>query len=540
MLKKILTPVLAFLLLSFSKAQNVNLTYRSRLAYPGHSCANICGYVDAKKNEYALVGVSNGMSIVNVTNPDNPVEVVKVPWKVSGNGQEWKEIKVYKNYAYMVSEAGGGVQIVNLSALPSSAITYKHWKPKITVASAGISDTLKTIHALHIDTTKGNIYLYGHNLGNKGVIVASLANPESPVYLGLYNKDYVHDGYVNNDTLYAGRILSGKCEILDFTNKSNPVSLAEFTTPSSFTHNTWPNNNGKTLFTTDEKSNSFLTSYDISDLNNITELDRIQSNPGSKSVVHNTHIMNNFAITSWYRDGITIVDVSRPNNLVQVGNYDTYTQGAGNGFQGCWGVYPYLPSGTIVASNIEDGLYVLSPIYKRACYLEGNVKDAVTNANLNGVTVDVLNLNEDKGLTANLGDYACGSVSAGTYKVQFSKTGYQTRVINNVVLSNGVVTTLNTKLLPVGFDIAEHELSGLTIQLNENPFHEQLQVSYSTNAAHFNVTQKVQLINSLGQVVEEKSLNSPNGVLQLGLELEAGFYFLRFGQQKTIRVIKTN
>ena len=87
--------------------------------------------------------------------------------------------------------------------------------------------------------------------------------------------------------------------------------------------------------------------------NNIQEVDRIQSNPGSLSIPHNTHFDNNFLITSWYRDGTTVHDVTYPNNMIQVAYYDSYS-GSGDGFDGCWGTYPFLPSGLIISSDIKS------------------------------------------------------------------------------------------------------------------------------------------------------------------------------------------
>lgn len=84
---------------------------------------------------------------------------------------------------------------------------------------------------------------------------------------------------------------------------------------------------------TDEINNSFLTAYDITDLGNITELDKIKTNPGSNSIVHNVHVSkDSFAVTSWYTEGFNIVDVSRPHNLIEVGKYDTYSGSLGDGF----------------------------------------------------------------------------------------------------------------------------------------------------------------------------------------------------------------
>jgi len=94
-------------------AQNMNVTFRAQLQYPNETLANICGYVDSLGNEYALVGAQKGMSIVDVTNPSAPVNLVQIP----GPDNLWKEIKVRGKYAYVTSEGGQGLQIINLSSL---------------------------------------------------------------------------------------------------------------------------------------------------------------------------------------------------------------------------------------------------------------------------------------------------------------------------------------------------------------------------------------------------------------------------------------
>ena len=259
----------------------------------------------------------------------------------------------------------------NLKTLPAN-ISYTQYTGNGTIAGQ-----LSSIHALHVDTTTGYLYLYGSNIGSGNTLFFSLANPASPSYAGQYiypgggNAAYVHDGYADNDTLYEGHIYNGFYAIVDVRNKSNPVLIATQGTPTAFTHNTWLSEDHKTLFTTDENANSYLAAYDISDPQNIQEISRFQTSPGSNSIVHNTHILNGYAITSWYTQGVVITDVSRPDNPIEVGKYDTYPQGAGNTFNGCWGVYPFLPSGTIVASDIDNGLFVLTPTYVRGAYLEG-------------------------------------------------------------------------------------------------------------------------------------------------------------------------
>lgn len=434
--------LLSFLLVfiaSFGAAQNFNIVERAHMTFPGQTLANICGYA-ADGHEYALLGGSQGMIVVDVTNPDNPVQIVQVP----GVNNLWKEIKVYQHYAYVTTEGvGGALQIVDLSNLPNTNLAYHTY-----TGDGAIAGQLSKIHALHIDVTKGFVYLYGHNIGNKGALVLDLnQDPYNPHYVGQYNLQYIHDGYVDNDTLWACQIYQGNVTVINFADKANPVVLQTQQTPGNFTHNSWLTLDHKTLLTTDEVSNSFLTAYDVSDLNNIHELDRIQTTPGSNSIVHNTHIRDDYAVTSWYRDGVAIVDAHRPQNLVMVGAYDTY-DGSGSGFDGAWGVYPFLPSGTLVVSNIDEGLYVLTPTYVRACYLEGHVTNASTGADLNNVSVSIVgNSASNNAVTDISGQYKTGQPQSGNVMATFSKQGFYSQTLP-AVLNNGEVTILDVALEP--------------------------------------------------------------------------------------------
>ena len=437
---------LSFLIFcSFYTEAQLNIQLRAQLPYAPVQLANIGGYVDSTGNEYALVGTTTGLSIVDVTNPASLVTKFTVP----GVASIWREVKTWQHYAYVTNENGDGLQIINLAYLPDSIQTTQ-WHGDST-----ISGSLMTAHALHIDS--GFLYLFGCGDGNIGLfhgaaIICDLnADPWNPHYLGhttdlgSRNASYIHDGYVFNDTLWAGHIYAGQFMVWDCTDKSNPVMLASQTTPTHFTHNTWLSDNRQTLFTTDETSNSFLTAYDVSDLSNISELGRFQTAPGSNSTVHNTHFLNDYAITSWYTEGVVITDVSRPQNPIEVGKYDTYP-GSGPAQEGCWGVYPYLPSGNLVASDMENGLFVLTPTYVRGCYLEGAVTDSITNTLLQGVTVHIDSTAISK-VTNIQGAYKTGTVTAGTYSVTYSKAGYFPKTITGVALANGVLTTLDVQLL---------------------------------------------------------------------------------------------
>lgn len=423
-----------FLLLTFSlflQAQK-NITLRANLKYPGKSLAGAWGYVDGLGNEYALVGTSQGMSIVDITNPSAPVE----KFFVTASTSIWHEIKTYGDYAYMSSEGGGGLTIVNLSGLPSSI------KDTVYKGDSTIAGQLATMHTLAIE--KNFVYMYGTNLGIGGAYVADLTDPWKPKYVGKYDLKYIHDGYVRNDTMYACNINNGIFSIVDFKNKSNPVLLASHSTPKAKTHNSWLSDNGKTLFTTDEVDYSYLTSYNLSDLSNITELDRMESNPGSGSMVHNTHILNDYSVTSWYKDGVVIVDCNRPANMIKTGFYDTHPS-FGPGGSSCWDAYPFFPSGTIIATTLSEGLFVLTPTYIRACYLEGIVTDSATGNPINNVKVEILATAAIE-YSSLSGEYETGFADSGSYTVTFSVASHISKTITGVVLKNGVLTNLNVSL----------------------------------------------------------------------------------------------
>ncbi len=420
--------------------QDYNLSLLGKLTYPIAELSNLSTYADSLGNEYAMVGTENGLSIVDITTPSAPVQKFLIP----GNNSIWREVREYKGYAYVVSEGGNALQIVNLRNLPATA-NYTSVRPM----------NMNTAHTVYINKD-GILLINGSNIGNGGTMFLDLnANPTNPPVLGYFDNNYVHDCYERNDTLWAALINDGYLKIVDVSNKSTTNQpgkvMGTVTTPSNFTHNVWVDSTGKYIFTTDERTNSFLTCYDVSDLGNIKETDRIQHSPGSNAIVHNTYWLNDYCVSSYYTEGITIHDVSRKHNMVEVAHYDSSPNYAGDddgGFHGAWGVWPFLPSGNIVVSDIEEGLVILKPTYKRACYLEGSVKDSVCGTQLNKVAIEILTKNVVDS-TDLLGNYATGLVDSGTYSVRFSKAGYAPAIVNNVVMKNGVVTNVHVSLIPI-------------------------------------------------------------------------------------------
>ncbi len=507
MKKTIVSFALSLVTLFVANSQNVNVVLLSNLPYTGQTCANLWGYNDASGNEYALVGASKGMSIVDITNPVSPVEVAQIP----NIDNLWKEIRTYRKYAYVTTEADTGLQIVDLSNLPGTSLPYKHWR-----GDGAIAGQIQNIHALHIDTANARLYLYGGNMN--GAVIVDISDPWNPTFVGLYNAEYVHDGFARNDTLWAGEIYQGRVNVLDVSNPASISSIGLQQTPGNFTHNSWLNDNGTVMFTTDEVDGSFVTAYDVSDILNIIELDRIQSNPGSNSIAHNTYYNNGYVFTSWYKDGFTIVDANRPNNLVQVGNYDTDPAESGGGYGGAWGVYAYLPSGNIIVSNIYngEGLFVLTPTYVRAAYLEGTITDAGTSNPLSNVSVQITSPSISDASRID-GTYGTGIAGSGTVDVTYSLAGYFPQTFTNISLIAGNVTIQDVQLVST---TGIKENSNSQFSLSPNP----TKGNFVINNEKLKI-KNLQIYNLLGETVYQSTVNAqqitvdltnqPNGVYLL-------------------------
>ncbi len=416
-----------------------DLTFISQTDYAAlHNTGlnDIWGYVDEQGNEYAIVGTEDGTSIMNVSDPANPLEVFWLP----GENSTHRDPTVFGDYAYISTEAEEGLTIINLSPLPESNVLVT----TLFTGESGLS--WESAHNCHVDDA-GYLYVFGANYGEGGVLIYDVNTmPMNPSFVGAFDNWYVHDGVAFGDTLYLAHVNDGFLSIVDISDRSNPQLLGTKITPGSFTHNIWPSDNREVVFTTDELPDAFIASYDITDLDNIIELDRVQSSPGQNVIPHNTFVLNDFLITSYYVDGITIHDAQHPQNLIEVAAYDTYP-GQTPTFDGSWGVYPFLPSGIILASDRSEGLYVLEPEYQRASYLEGTITNQIDGNPIGNVSVDIVGNNQEN-LSSSLGYYATGMPASGTYDVSYFKVGYESQIISTEI-TQGNITVQDVLLTPI-------------------------------------------------------------------------------------------
>lgn len=445
-----------------------NISYLGNLNYT-EKINDIWGFVDPNGNEYALVGASTGTSIVDLSDPSLPVEL----FFIAGDTSIWRDVKTYQNYAYVTNEEAGGLLIIDLSNLPNT-INYQNW-------NIGILNFEKA-HNLFIDEN-GFAYLFGSNVANQGAIILDLnfSNKFEPPLVGFYNDRYVHDGFVRDNMMWTAEVFDGDFSVVDVSDKQNPIVLARQRTSSGFTHQCWLSDDNNYLITNDEKAAAYIDLYDVSDLNNIKRLDKYRTQPDDSLIPHNTFFLgNNYFFTSYYRAGITLVDATEKDNLVEVGNFDTSPFSADNGFEGCWGVYPYLPSGNILASDREEGLFILSPTFTRAAYLEGTIIDTLTNSPLESIRVEVMGTDFIKESTFG-GNYKIGVADSGMYTLRFSAPHCQTVIVSGVEFIPTQINTLNIETNCTNITSVKEINQSINYSFTPNPFKDKLQIEFESD-----------------------------------------------------------
>ncbi len=421
----------------------LNVQFLSNLDYDP-ILNDIWGYVDTSGTEYALVGMTTGLSIVSLADPTNPKEVQFV----NGANSIWRDIKTWDHYAYVVADQGqDGLLIIDLSTLPADTAQYTFWHPNV-----GGLGVLQRSHNIWIDEF-GLAYLAGSNIGG-AVILDVHTDPWNPPNMWRNCRSIT-------------RMIFMPVTALSMLLRSMPEYLASMISQTSATFGSWglsrrlfhlPTTPGclttvilvlrpmnaptllwhPMMFQIRQKSRS-LTGSDTA------------RTEGRGVIPHNVHVLNDYLIISYYTDGCIIVDASRPDNLIQVGNYDTYP-GPDGDYNGSWGAYPFLPSGNILMSDRQNGLFVLAPHYVRGCYLEGTVRDAATQQPVQSAQVQILLEPDDSSevldpaFTNPQGSFKTGKAVPGTFSIRFFHPDYEELVIDTTFV-NGVMVNLNINLV---------------------------------------------------------------------------------------------
>ena len=345
------------------------------------SLNDIWGWTDPQTGkEYALVGMSNGTSFVDISNSENPVYLGRLPTQTSNS--TWRDIKVYQDHAFIVSEASGhGMQVFDLTQLRnvSSPTTFSN-----TAYYSGFGNA----HNIFINEDTGYAYAIGTSTcGPGGLHIVDISTPSIPSKsacvsdpnTGRNGTGYSHDVqcviYNGPDTAYVGKeICFGSNEtnvwIADLSTKSDDSSGGKTIGLGSYdnyyTHQGWLTEDHKYFIVNDELdennnayNNTRTLIWNVEDLSNpVVETTYFGPTP---SIDHNNYIIGDKVYMSHYTSGLRVLDISNISSPTETAFFDVYPANNNTSFDGTWSNYPYYPSGVIAVTGIDEGLFVVNP-----------------------------------------------------------------------------------------------------------------------------------------------------------------------------------
>ena len=342
---------------------------------------DIWGWTDPETGrDYALVGRSDGTAFVDVTDPETPVYVGDLPMTKGSRPNVWRDIKVYKDHAYVVADGAGehGMQVFDLTQL--RAITDM----PATFTETALYDGVHSAHNVVINEDTGFAFVVGASGGGEtcggGLHMINIQDPAAPAFAGCFadvstgrrKTGYAHDAqcviYHGPDVRYQGReICVGSNEtalsIADVTDKEKPVSLAMTVYPKvAYAHQGWLTEDHAYFYMNDEGdepqhlvAGTRTLIWDVTDLEDPMLVREYIAK--TTATDHNLYIKDSLMYQSNYGSGLRILDISVPDNPVEIGHFDTTPSDAGSG--GSWSNYPYFKSGVIIVTSMEEGLFVL-------------------------------------------------------------------------------------------------------------------------------------------------------------------------------------
>ncbi|MBT4064233.1 MAG: choice-of-anchor B family protein [Candidatus Marinimicrobia bacterium] len=344
---------------------------------------DIWGWTDSTSGkEYALVGLFNGTSFVDVSNPLIPFVVGFLP--TATTSATWRDMKVYKDHVFVVADNAGnhGVQIFDLTQLrgvtefTEFSMTYHY-------------DLIGSVHNIAINEETGFAYAVGIGSASLdeykcGAHIIDINDPANPTYAGClgdkttgrYNDGYIHDGqfviYKGPDQNYQGKEIAFTCNetalgIADVTNKENIKIISKFEDNDfGYIHQGWLSKDHKYFFVNDELNEYYGNDdtqttliFDLSDLDDPKIINVYDS--GLNTIDHNNYVKGDLLFQSNYSAGLRLLSIKDPTNPLELASFDTYPSGDYASFVGSWGNYPYFNSGTIIVSSMEEGLFILKP-----------------------------------------------------------------------------------------------------------------------------------------------------------------------------------
>lgn len=333
----------------------------SQFSAPATEGNDTWGYVSPSGREYGFIGLNSIVGVVEVTNPDAPVIVDEFPHPPS----DWTDTRTYGDRAYFSNQTGGGVQILDLSDIDNGNVK------ELTPLTAG---GLQFAHTLSIDELSGFLYTAGSNVGSGGLLAYSLANPDQPAPVGIWDDNYVHAVQVVTHASgpFAGMQIAYVCagalgfQLVDVTDKANMHQISEVAYPTrTYTHQGWLDWDRQLYYLGDEGdemtgsvASSTTYVFDVSDVFAPALVSTFTN--GITTIDHNLQFRDGIVYEANYLSGLRIWNTRvDPYAPTEVGSLDTYPSVDEIAFAGAWGVYAQFPSHTVLVSDLQSGLFVV-------------------------------------------------------------------------------------------------------------------------------------------------------------------------------------
>ena len=350
----------------------------------GSNTNDIWGWTDPEDGkEYALVGRTNGTSFVDISNPTAPIYLGQLLGH-NGSSSSWRDVKVYQDHAFIVSEASGhGMQIFDLTQLRDVT------DPPVTFSETAHYAGFGSAHNIVINEDSGYAYGVGTTTCGQGLDMVDISVPLNPTFAGCFSQDgYTHDAqcvnYEGPDADYADSEIclnsnEDTLTIVDVTDKANPVQVAREGYPNpGYTHQGWLTEDQRYFLQDDETDetgqgiNTRTLIWDLLDLDNPVYMGHFDS--GIPASDHNQYIKGNFAYQSNYASGLRILDISgiADAELETVAYFDVFPAHDNAGFDGSWSNYPYFDSGIVIVTSRTLGFMIVRPALEGDFSLEAS------------------------------------------------------------------------------------------------------------------------------------------------------------------------
>lgn len=343
-------------------SENVSLIAQLDLTHFGAESGNDSwGYTSPSGREYALFCHSSGTAFIEITDPAQPVILANL----AGPPSFYRDVKVYEDHAYVISDGGGGIQVFDLAGIDAGQVVYRG-----SVIGPGTPMT----HNQSIDEVSGFLYRIRGGTSEGLRIYDIVADPDAPVYVGSYSLQLVHDAQVVTYTSgpHAGRQVAfclgpggggnpDGLTILDVTDKAGIFALGGCGWPGlSRPHQGWLGPDRSYLYVNDEGSAHASVTYviDVSDLGSPFLAGSFTN--GNTARCHNLFVHGYRVFEANYASGLRVWDIALdPVHATEVAWFDTYPEDDSNQFKGLFSSYPYFASGVILGSDISRGLFLL-------------------------------------------------------------------------------------------------------------------------------------------------------------------------------------